>query len=86
MSEAGKSIAVKAPMQAVVHSVTVAVGDTVQAGQEVAVLEAMKMQHGLVSPAAGQVTAVEVCRRRGGRRRPACRFCRGWSGGGSSTD
>ena len=59
MSEAGKSIAVKAPMQAVVHSVTVAVGDTVQAGQEVAVLEAMKMQHGLVSPAAGQVTAVK---------------------------
>ena len=46
-------------MQAVVHSVTVAVGDTVQAGQEVAVLEAMKMQHGLVSPAAGQVTAVK---------------------------
>ena len=59
MSEAGKSIAVKAPMQAVVHSVTVAVGDTVHAGQEVAVLEAMKMQHGLVSPAAGQVTAVK---------------------------
>ena len=46
-------------MQAVVHSVTVAVGDMVHAGQEVAVLEAMKMQHGLVSPAAGQVTAVK---------------------------
>ena len=59
MSEAEKSIAVRAPMQAVVHSVTVAVGDMVQAGQEVAVLEAMKMQHGLVSPAAGQVTAVK---------------------------
>ena len=59
MSEAGKTIAVKAPMQAVVHSVNVAVGDAVQAGQEVAVLEAMKMQHGLVTPTAGQVTAVK---------------------------
>ena len=59
MSEAGKSVAVKAPMQAVVHSVNVAVGDMVQAGQEVAVLEAMKMQHGLVSPSAGRVTGVK---------------------------
>ena len=59
MSEAGKSVAVKAPMQAVVHSVNVAVGDMVQAGQEVAVLEAMKMQHGLVSPSAGRVTVVK---------------------------
>ena len=59
MSEVGKKIAVKAPMQAVVHSVNVAVGDAVSAGQEVAVLEAMKMQHGLVTPTAGQVTAVK---------------------------
>ena len=59
MSEAEKSVAVKAPMQAVVHSVNVAVGDMVQAGQEVAVLEAMKMQHGLVSPSAGRVTGVK---------------------------
>ena len=59
MSEAGKSVSVKAPMQAVVHSVAVAVGDAVAAGQEVAVLEAMKMQHGLVTPTAGKVTAVK---------------------------
>ena len=59
MSEAGKSVSVKAPMQAVVHSVAVAVGDAVSAGQEVAVLEAMKMQHGLVTPTAGKVTAVK---------------------------
>ena len=59
MSGAGKSVSVKAPMQAVVHSVAVAVGDAVAAGQEVAVLEAMKMQHGLVTPTAGKVTAVK---------------------------
>ena len=59
MSEAGKKVSVTAPMQAVVHSVNVAVGDAVQAGQEVAVLEAMKMQHGLVASAGGKVTAVK---------------------------
>ena len=59
MSEAGKVISVTAPMQAVVHSVNVAAGDAVTAGQEVAVLEAMKMQHGLVSPVAGTVRAVK---------------------------
>ncbi len=59
MSEAGKVISVTAPMQAVVHSVNVAVGDAVTAGQEVAVLEAMKMQHGLVSPVTGTVKAVK---------------------------
>ena len=59
MSEAGKVISVTAPMQAVVHSVNVAAGDAVTAGQEVAVLEAMKMQHGLVSPVAGTVKAVK---------------------------
>ena len=59
MSEAGKVISVTAPMQAVVHSVNVVAGDAVTAGQEVAVLEAMKMQHGLVSPVAGTVKAVK---------------------------
>ena len=59
MSEAGKKVSVTAPMQAVVHSVNVAVGDAVSAGQEVVVLEAMKMQHGLVTPNAGKVTAVK---------------------------
>ena len=55
-----KSHSVKAPMQAVVHSVQVTAGDAVQAGQEVAVLEAMKMQHGLTSPVAGTVKAVNL--------------------------
>ena len=60
MSAAGKSHTITAPMQAVVHTVHVAVGDSVSAGQEVAVLEAMKMQHGVASPTAGKVTAVKL--------------------------
>ena len=51
---------IKAPMQAVVYALGVAVGDQVSAGQEVAVLEAMKMQHGLQSPVTGTVSAVKV--------------------------
>jgi len=59
MSEqAGKTYRIHAPMQAVVHSINVAVGDSVQAGQEVAVLEAMKMQHGLPAPATGEITEI----------------------------
>ncbi|MGI9438267.1 MAG: carboxyl transferase domain-containing protein [Parvibaculales bacterium] len=50
---------VKAPMQAVVHAVNVAVGDAVSAGQELVILEAMKMQHALASPVAGKVTALK---------------------------
>jgi biotin carboxyl carrier protein len=38
----------------------VAVGDTVEAGAGVAVVEAMKMQNEMKSPKAGKVTAVNV--------------------------
>ena len=47
---------VKAPMQAVVHAVNVAVGDVVRAGDELVILEAMKMQHALAAPVSGTVT------------------------------
>jgi acetyl-CoA carboxylase carboxyltransferase component len=57
---AKKTSHVNAPMQAVVYAVSVAVGDTVSAGQELVVLEAMKMQHGLPSPVSGTVSAVKV--------------------------
>ncbi len=53
-------VAVAAPLLGTVVTVHVSVGDTVRAGQEVAVLEAMKMQHGVVAPVAGVVTAVTV--------------------------
>ena len=54
-----KTKSVKAPMQAVVHAVNVAVGDAVSAGQELVILEAMKMQHALAAPVSGKVTALK---------------------------
>ncbi|MBL6761812.1 MAG: hypothetical protein ISQ19_03850 [PS1 clade bacterium] len=50
---------VAAPMQAVVHSVNVAVGDAVSAGEELVILEAMKMQHALAAPVSGTVKALK---------------------------
>ena len=58
MSKA-QSKSVIAPMQAVVHAVNVAVGDAVSAGQELVILEAMKMQHALAAPVSGTVKAIK---------------------------
>lgn len=49
------TIGAAAPLQGLLVSVLVREGDTVQAGQEVAVLEAMKMQHGVTAPRTGTV-------------------------------
>jgi propionyl-CoA carboxylase alpha chain len=49
-----------APMPGAVVAVHVAAGDTVEAGQRLLVLEAMKMQHPVVAPAAGIVRSVDV--------------------------
>lgn len=54
------SVAAEAPTQGVLISVDVEEGDTVQAGQALAVIEAMKMQHVIESPAAGTVLQVLV--------------------------
>lgn len=51
------TVAVVAPLQALVSSIDVEVGDTVLAGQQVAMLEAMKMQHVVTTPA-GVVSAI----------------------------
>ena len=59
-SEKTKTIKINAPMQAVVHQLNVAVGDSVTAGQEVAVLEAMKMQHGITATTDGVVEKVHI--------------------------
>jgi biotin carboxyl carrier protein len=48
-----------APMPGVILDVAVKPGDTVVRGQEIAVLEAMKMQNSIRSPRAG--TIAEVC-------------------------
>lgn len=50
--------AVKAPMPGKVIAVNVSVGDTVEKGQVVAVMEAMKMEHSLTAPRDGLVESV----------------------------
>ena len=49
-----------APMPGMIVEVKCAVGDTVAAGDEVLILEAMKMQNPLTSPIDGVVKAVNV--------------------------
>ena len=51
---------VRSPMPGTVLSVPVSVGETVAAGQALAVVEAMKMEHSVTSPVDGTVTAVSV--------------------------
>ena len=46
---------VNAPLQSVLVSLEVAVGQTVQAGDELAVVEAMKMQHAVKAPSAAVI-------------------------------
>ena len=55
-----KPVSVKAPMQAVVHQLNIAVGDVVAAQAELVVLEAMKMHHGLTAPIGGRVTDITI--------------------------
>jgi propionyl-CoA carboxylase alpha chain len=50
----------RAPMPGGVVRVAVAVGDTVEAGQILVVLEAMKMEHAVHATASGTVTEVDV--------------------------
>ncbi|KAB8185068.1 biotin carboxylase N-terminal domain-containing protein [Microbispora catharanthi] len=52
--------ALPAPMPGTVLRVEVKPGDVVEAGQPVVVLEAMKMEHLIVSPASGTVAALHV--------------------------
>ncbi|GIH61251.1 ATP-binding protein [Microbispora siamensis] len=52
--------ALPAPMPGTVLRVEVKPGDLVEAGQPVVVLEAMKMEHLIVSPASGTVAALHV--------------------------
>ena len=51
---------IAAPMQGTIVRVEVAVGDTVEAGQTVAVLEAMKMENSVSSDVSGTVAEVNV--------------------------
>jgi len=49
-----------APMPGRVLSLSVALGERVEAGQRLAVLEAMKMEHEVRAPHAGEIVRVDV--------------------------
>ena len=57
---AGAGEKVTAPKPGTILSVSVAVGDTVKAGQTLVVLEAMKMENEIPAPADGKITSVAV--------------------------
>ncbi len=54
------SDAVSAPMQGAIVSIDVAVGEAVKKGQQLLIMEAMKMEHVIQAPFSGVVTAVPV--------------------------
>jgi acetyl-CoA/propionyl-CoA carboxylase biotin carboxyl carrier protein len=56
----GGSGQVTVPMQGTIVKVLVSVGDTVEAGQAVCVLEAMKMENNIVAERSGAVTEIKV--------------------------
>jgi acetyl-CoA/propionyl-CoA carboxylase biotin carboxyl carrier protein len=57
---AGSSAPVVAPMPGSVLALHVAAGDTVAAGDPIATLEAMKMEHVVAAPAAGRIAELLV--------------------------
>lgn len=59
---AGAGKAVTSPLPGVIIAVKVKVGDAVKAGQEVAVLEAMKMENSIEAEHDGTVTAIHVAK------------------------
>ena len=58
--EEGGSGTVTAPMHGNVLEIMVAVGDRVEQGQDLAVMEAMKMEHRLSAQVAGEVVSIHV--------------------------
>ncbi|MCI5970233.1 MAG: biotin/lipoyl-binding protein [Oscillospiraceae bacterium] len=54
------SIKVEAPMPGTVLKVNVKVGDTVEEGQAVVILEAMKMENEIAAPKSGTVASVNA--------------------------
>lgn len=55
-----KAVAVLSPMQSAVVAINVTVGQSVEAGQDIAIVEAMKMQHAVKAPISGLVTELLV--------------------------
>ncbi len=59
-SDEGGAFTLKAPMPGLVVAVPVNIGDEIEKGSVLVVLESMKMQNELKSPRAGKITAIEV--------------------------
>lgn len=57
---AGNGKPVESPLEGIIISVNVNVGDAVKAGQTVAILEAMKMENEIQAESDGTITAVNV--------------------------
>ena len=60
LAEARAEGAVEAPLPGTILAVKVAVGDVVEPGQVLMLLEAMKMENEIVAPTAGRVEKVRV--------------------------
>lgn len=54
------SITVESPMPGKILSVEKSVGDSVEAGQTIMILEAMKMENEIVAPEAGTIASINV--------------------------
>ncbi len=59
-SEPTSDMKTTAPLPGIIVAIKVAVGDTVREGQELAVLEAMKMENSIESPRSGTVRSINV--------------------------
>ncbi|MGQ8335268.1 acetyl-CoA carboxylase biotin carboxyl carrier protein [Sunxiuqinia sp. A32] len=53
-------VAIKAPLPGTILKINVAVGDEVKEGQNLLVMEAMKMENQVLAEKAGQVSAIKV--------------------------
>ncbi len=56
----GKNEVIKAPMQGLIVDVKVKAGEKVKAGDEIIILEAMKMENPIVAPCDGVINEIKV--------------------------
>lgn len=54
------SIEVVSPIAGIIHEIFVTIGDRVEAGEQIMVIEAMKMEHSIFTSVPGQIAQVLV--------------------------